>query len=159
MRRTFAVVAILALCLACNKKHSADKVTYVADDDPRMNAAIDKARTTVNNFIVALKSRKAGQTQFSVKMAVTDGKHVEHMWLFPVTFDGKRFRGPINNDPELVKHVKIDQEMSVDSSQISDWMYVENGKLVGGHTLRVLRDAMSSAERAEFDRSVPFTVD
>jgi uncharacterized protein YegJ (DUF2314 family) len=38
-------------------------------------------------------------------------------------------------------------------------MFVENRKLVGGHTLRVLRDAMPADERAEFDKSVPFQVD
>jgi uncharacterized protein YegJ (DUF2314 family) len=159
MRRALGLVAVIALCLACNKRHAADKVTYVADDDPRMNAAIAKARATVNTFIVALKSPKAGQTQFSIKMPVTEGKHTEHMWLFPVDYDGKKFHGPINNDPDLVKNVKIGQEMTVDPTQISDWMYVEKGKLVGGYTLRVLRDAMPPLERAEFDRSVPFTVD
>ena len=38
-------------------------------------------------------------------------------------------------------------------------MYVENRKLVGGYTLRVLRDAVTAAERAEFDKSVPFVVE
>jgi uncharacterized protein YegJ (DUF2314 family) len=159
MRRTLILIALLALCLACNKKQAADKVTYVAADDPKMNAAIDKARATINTFIVVLKNPKAGQTQFSVKMPVTDGKQTEHMWLFPVSYDGKKFHGTINNDPELVKNVKLGQKVSIETSQISDWMYVENGKLVGGYTLRVLREAMPPSERAEFDRSVPFTVD
>jgi uncharacterized protein YegJ (DUF2314 family) len=38
-------------------------------------------------------------------------------------------------------------------------MFVENGKLVEGYTLRVLRDSMSASERADFDKSVPFKVD
>ena len=38
-------------------------------------------------------------------------------------------------------------------------MYVDHGKLVGGYTLRVLRDGLSPAERAEFDRSIPFKID
>jgi len=47
-------------------------MTYVAPDDPRMNAAMAKARDTVNTFISALKSPKAGQSDFAVKMAFTD---------------------------------------------------------------------------------------
>jgi hypothetical protein len=38
-------------------------------------------------------------------------------------------------------------------------MYVENRKLVGGETLRVLRDTATPAERADFDKSVPFSIE
>jgi uncharacterized protein YegJ (DUF2314 family) len=44
-------------------------------------------------------------------------------------------------------------------NEISDWMYVENKKLIGGYTIRVLRDNMPPEERREFERSVPFTLD
>ena len=92
-------------------------------------------------------------------MAFTDGKNTEHMWLSPVNYDGRVFRGTVNNDPEMVKNVRSGQQASVEPSKLSDWMYVENGKLVGGYTLRALRDAMSPKERREFDKSVPFEID
>jgi len=156
--RSFGLI-VLVLVAGCGKKGSADKVTYVAENDPKMNAAIEKARTSVNTFAQALKAPKPGQSQFSVKMAFTDGKHTEHMWLTSVTFDGQKFHGTLNNDPEMVSNVKIGAKVSLESSKISDWMFVENGKLVGGYTLRVLRDSMSASERADFDKSVPFKVD
>lgn len=160
MARWFGVVAVVTLAVAgCGKKHPVDKVAMVSDDDPRMNAAMDKARSTVNAFIAALKSPKPGQTAFSVKMAFTDGASTEYMWLAPVSFDGTNFQGTINNEPEKVKTVKLGQKATVAPAKISDWMYVENRKLVGGQTLRVLRNALSPAERAEFDKGVPFTVD
>lgn len=160
MRRALGAAFVFVFLIAgCSKKDRADKVTLVEADDPRMNAAIEKARATVGTFIAALKSPKANQESFTVKMAFNDGKHTEHMWLSPVTFDGKRFHGSVNNDPELVKNVKFGQQASVEMSQISDWMFVENGKLVGGYTIRVLRDSMSPKERAEFDRNAPFVVD
>src|SRR5262249_45481080 len=132
---------------------------YVDKDDPKMNAAIAKARSTVNTFIAALSAPKPNQADFSVKMAFTDGEHTEHMWLGSVRYDGKVFRGVVNNDPELVNNVKVGQKASIEPSKVSDWMFVENGKLVGGYTIRVLRDTMSTKERAEFDRSVPFSFD
>jgi uncharacterized protein YegJ (DUF2314 family) len=160
MRRFLGVVAVLAVVLAgCGKKHPADKVTYVAADDARMNAAIEKARSTVNTFIAALKSPKPSQSAFSVKMAFTDGADIEHMWLTPVTYDGTSFQGTVDNEPEKVKNVKMGQRVSVTPSKISDWMYVENRKLVGGQTLRVLRDSLTPAERADFDKSVPFVIE
>ncbi len=81
------------------------------------------------------------------------------MWLNDVTYDGKKFHGVVNNDPNLVKNVKIGDKASVEPGKISDWMYIENGKLVGGYSVRVLRDGLSPAEKAEFDRSVPFKIE
>ncbi|HEX4608861.1 MAG TPA: DUF2314 domain-containing protein [Urbifossiella sp.] len=160
MGRGLGIVVVVASALAgCGKKHPADKVTYVADDDPRMNAAVDKARSTVKTFIVALKSPKAGQTAFSIKLGFTDGGNTEHMWLTPVTYDGDEFAGTVNNAPEKVKSVRMGQKVTVAPDKISDWMYIEGRKLVGGETLRVLRSAMPPAERAGFDKSVPFTID
>jgi uncharacterized protein YegJ (DUF2314 family) len=156
--RSFGLM-VLVLMAGSGKKASADKVTYVDSNDPKMNAAIEKARASVNTFTQALKSPKPGQSAFSVKMPFTDGKHTEHMWLTSVTFDGQKFHGTVNNDPEMVSNVKIGAKVSIESSKISDWMFVENGKLVGGYTLRVLRDSLSASERADFDKSVPFTID
>jgi uncharacterized protein YegJ (DUF2314 family) len=159
MRRfAIAFVLLIAATAGC-RKTPADKVTMVAEDDPKMTAAIAQARSTVNTFLTALRSPKPSQASFSVKMAFTDGKNTEHMWLSDVTYDGRAFHGVVNNDAELVSNVRLGQQASVEPAQISDWMYVENGKLVGGYTLRVLRDAMTPQERADFDRSVPFVVD
>jgi uncharacterized protein YegJ (DUF2314 family) len=160
MRRSLAVVAISVFAaIGCAKSESRDKVTHVADDDPRMNAAIEKAKSTVSQFIAVLQSPKAGQSAFSIKMPFTDGGEAEHMWLSPVTYDGTNFHGTINNEPATVKTVKLGQQVTVAPSKISDWMYVENKKLVGGYTLRVLRDTLSPAERADFDKGVPFVIE
>ena len=61
--------------------------------------------------------------------------------------------------PEKIRSVRMGQRVTVAPAKISDWMYVENRRLVGGHTLRVLRDALTPAERADFDASVPFVVE
>jgi uncharacterized protein YegJ (DUF2314 family) len=77
----------------------------------------------------------------------------------PGTFDGTQFTGTVNNEPEKVNSVRMGQKLTVAPERISDWMYIENRKLVGGETLRVLRAALAPAERADFDKSVPFTID
>jgi len=160
MRHPLTILVVLTIATTgCGKKAAEDKVTMVADDDPRMNAAIAKARSTVTTFTAALRSPKRSQTSFSIKMAFHDGKQTEHMWLTRVSFDGKNFQGTVNNEPRMVSNVKMGQQASVESEKISDWMFVENHKLVGGYTIRVLRDAMPEAERADFDKSVPFQVD
>ena len=77
-----------------------------------------------------------------------------------VTFDGESFKGTVNDRPEKVTSVKPGQKLSVKPTEISDWMYVDhNRKLVGGYTLRALRDSLSDAARADFDRSKSFKVE
>jgi uncharacterized protein YegJ (DUF2314 family) len=124
-----------------------------------MNAAMDKARSTVPMFTAALQSPKAGRSAFAIKMGFTDGADTEHIWLTAVSYDGSRFTGTVSNEPEKVRSVKMGQKVTVAPDKISDWMYIENRKLVGGETLRVLREQMAPAERADFDKSVPFTID
>ena len=160
MGRWLGTLAVVALALAgCGKKPPIDQMRYVDSDDPRMNAAMDQARSSVKTFTAALKSPKPGQTAFSVKMAFTDGGGTEHIWLAPVTYDGTSFRGTVNNEPQIVRSVKMGQKVTVAPAQISDWMYVENRKLVGGQTLRARRDALSPAERADFDKGLPFAIE
>jgi len=51
------------------------------------------------------------------------------------------------------------QKVTVAPAKISDWMYVENRKLVGGYFMGALRNALTPAERAAFDKSLPFVIE
>jgi uncharacterized protein YegJ (DUF2314 family) len=133
-------------------------VVSVPADDARMNAAIAKARSTVRTFEAALRSPKPSQYGFSVKVRIDGGGNAEHFWTSGVTYDGTVFHARIANDPEVVTTVKLGQAVSVHPRDISDWMYVDDGVLVGGYTLRALRDALSPADRAELDKRLPFKV-
>jgi uncharacterized protein YegJ (DUF2314 family) len=131
-------------------------VVQVSDDDNAMNRAMDEARATVDQFVTALNAPQPTQKSFSVKLLVTDGQHSEHMWVPPVRYEQGKFFGQLNNVPDLVHGVKLGDEVSVPTNEISDWMFVDEGRLVGGCTIRVLRDGLSAAEKRQFDRSVPF---
>ncbi len=157
----FRVSLALLACvvgIGCDGSDSqtSENVMMIENDDSEMAAGISKSRSSVQIFIAALKSPKPGQTAFTVKMPVKEGDQTEHMWLADVAYDGKNFTGKIDNEPEIVSNVKLGQAVTIAPSEISDWMYVENGKLVGGETIRVMRNKLSGAERSNFDKSVPF---
>ena len=159
MFRGVLLVLAISLLIGCDKSSSTPGVAWIADDDPKMTAAIEEARRTAPTFTAALRTPKSRQSGFSVKMPFTDGANTEHMWVTPVTFDGKKFNGVVNNAPERLTNVKIGDQASANQSEISDWMFVDDGKLVGGYTLRVLRDSLPDDERAEFDGSLPFVIE
>jgi uncharacterized protein YegJ (DUF2314 family) len=152
-----ALALALMLTIGCAKDVT-ERTYRVPADDSHMNAAIAKARATVRTFEAALRAPKASQSGFSIKVRIEDGDAVEHFWLSDVTFNGSVFHGKIANDAETVKTVAFGDPVSARPAEISDWMYVDHGILVGGYTLRVLRDRLSPSERNEFDKSVPFRV-
>ena len=151
-------LSLFALCglIGC-ANDSDDPVVMVAEDDAAMNAAIQKAKQTVSQIIDALSNPQPGQSEFAVKVGVEDDGGVEHMWVGNIRYEDGSFIGTLNNEPRMVTSVTFGQPMTVSESEISDWMYVDNGKLIGGYTIRALRETLSDEEKAAFDQSFPHT--
>jgi uncharacterized protein YegJ (DUF2314 family) len=131
---------ILGLGLLCSVHISSaeDKVVSVATDDPEMNAAIDKARSTLPYFWQHLANRGEGEQGFFVKIRITDGDAVEHFWCGPVVGTANKATCNIDNDPQSVSNVKLGQEMSVEKEYISDWNFMRDDRIIGGETIKVI---------------------
>lgn len=121
-----------------------------------MIAATARARATAAEFAKTLAAPRPNQRAFSVKMPVSDGKNTEYMWISELSFDGQAFRGRLGNRPHAVTGVKAGDELIVTMGDLSDWMYIEDNRLVGGYTLRVLRDSVSPRARARLEAQAPF---
>ena len=124
---------------------------HVTDDHKEMAEAVQKARKTMDKFIAALRSPKGNQSRFAVKKPFIEGSKVEHLWVNELSFDGKVFRGKIDNTPVGLKHVRVGDEVAVSPEEISDWMFVQNDRLVGGYTVQATCCHMSSAEKKQFE--------
>jgi uncharacterized protein YegJ (DUF2314 family) len=133
-------------------------VVGVRSEDAAMNAAMRTARSTVQTFITALKAQKPGQLEFAVKKRFSDSYGDEHMWIGDLRYDGKAFHGRLNNRPVDVRAIKLGDAVTVAPDEISDWMYVDNGKLVGGYTIRVLVDKLPPNERKQVEQESGYTI-
>lgn len=149
------VMAVLLVVIGCKK--SDDPVVQVRGEDSEMNAAISAAQLSLTNFIAAFRNPSANQHYFLVKGKFVAGDEVEHIWVADLTYDGSTFRGVIANEPERISGLRFKQSVEVHKEQISDWMFVQNGKLVGGYTPKVLRNRMSAQQRREMDASLPYS--
>ena len=47
----------------------------------------------------------------------------------------------------------------VSPGEIQDWMIIDDGRLVGGYSVRVLAERMSEDERKEMEEHMGFTMD
>jgi uncharacterized protein YegJ (DUF2314 family) len=124
-----------------------------------MHLAVKEARKTVGRFIAALEHPAPGQEDFEVKKPFIQGHQVEHIWLSDVRFVGDLFQGRIDNQPRKIAGLKIGEMASVKPNEISDWLYIENGKLVGGYTVRVHYNELSPQQKQEFDRRADFKIE
>ncbi len=120
-----------------------------------MEEAIVRAKSTLKIFFDAFCNPTAEQTGFLLKVYFEDDQCSEHIWLADLEFTGPLPSGVIANEPSL-SGLSFMQRIAFDPSQISDWMFVDSGRLVGGFTTRVIRDRMTPEERAELDAASPY---
>lgn len=135
-------------------------MVYVPNEDERMNWAIEKAKLTLWYFEESLANPQPHQVYFSVKVHIIDGDNGEHIWLTEPHFDdeGNLF-GTVRNEPVNVTTVKLNQKIGINRNLISDWMTIENGRLIGGYTIRAIRDGVPESEKAAFDNSIGLYID
>jgi uncharacterized protein YegJ (DUF2314 family) len=169
-RAIYLIIAISALALASISAQAADTrqafertsteppYVEVPKDHTAMHQAVTQARKTVGEFIAALNHPAPGQKDFEVKKPFIQNGQVEHIWLSDVQFVGNRFQGRVDNQPRKIQGLKLGQLVSVKPSEISDWLYIDHGKLVGGYTVRVHYNELSPKEKQEFDRAADFKI-
>lgn len=134
------------------------------DNDPEMAQAMQRARSTFRFFWrelawerrriipgLELACVKAPFSDPPGTSVPTEAPLVEQMWMDQVQFDGRHVSGILINTPKWLKSVADGDSNRLPLSDVSDWMYVVNGRVYGGFTVHMLRARMSRAERNAHD--------
>lgn len=141
---------LLLPCIALCGCSRSDSTIGIADDDPEMIAAINKARGALPLFWSKFEHPGPGETNFCLKVMIHDSGHTEHFWVNTLDKKDGKLSGNISNEPEFVHNVKLGQRIDIPDADISDWFYMRDGKMVGNYTLRVLFDHMPPDEVAKY---------
>lgn len=132
-----------------------DKTLPFSSNDAQMDAAILEAKANIGQFIAAFTRPTDRQKNFLVKVVFDEGEQREHIWIADLGFAGDKLRGTVANEPNL-PGLKFMQKVEFEPRYISDWMYIEDGYLIGGYTTRVIRDRMTADERKAHDAGAPY---
>ncbi len=157
--RLFAVVALAAVlgsaillmdATAQGRSQNQDRspIIDIANGDPEMAAAIAKARATLPAFWATYEAPKGSETGFSLKVRFpTHGTSAEHIWMAEVKKlpDG-RYSARFANQPRDLPGKRVGDLVQFTEADISDWMFMRNGKIVGGETIRPMLKRMSKAD-------------
>ena len=146
-----AAVTIFATLGIPNSQLSAQGRSPVVDvtaTNPEMNAAIAKARATLPTFWASYEAPKASETGHSLKVrfAKPASGH-EHIWMAEVRkIANGRYSAKFANVPRDLPSKKAGDVAEFGDTDISDWMFMRNGKIVGGETVRPMLKMMPKAE-------------
>jgi uncharacterized protein YegJ (DUF2314 family) len=110
----------------------------LAEDDPRLAAAVDEARRRWPEFVAALARRRPGQT-FAVKAPIREGSQVEFVWLSDVRLEGEQVSGRLDSDPGELKQCCRGDRLQVSPAEVVDWTFEDDEILHGCFTAYALK--------------------
>jgi uncharacterized protein YegJ (DUF2314 family) len=159
-RMELIVVAVLFLLLLyvlrATRRRDGPFFYPIKEDDAEMAAATARAREELPAFIERLVHPQAGDEDFSVKAPLTDGRNTEHFWLDNVQFSEGVFSGTLDNTPQIVDGHDAGLRVSIPAGEISDWMCVHEGRLIGGYTIRLVYQRLDPESRRKMQAVVKF---
>lgn len=116
------------------EKSKRDEIARVRSDDGDIEAAFRKARATLKEFLALVHEPRPSIASYAVKIEIPDRDKREFFWISHFTQENGRLVGRIANTPRLVRNVPEGERISFKESDVVDWVYRENGKMVGNYT-------------------------
>ena len=127
--------------------------------DVEMEAAFQQARDTLDSFIQKIATSHPDRTLVAMKVrfVLPDGSS-QDMWVDGITYQDGSFYGIMGDDIPSLK-LSIDDKITIARKDIVDWMIVEDGKLIGGYTIRLAFQRMSPQQKERFLETVHYSIE
>lgn len=124
-----------------------DRVIAVADTDTEMNAAIARARATLPVFWASYDAPKWTETEHSLKVRFRTAGNDEHIWMSDLKkLPSGEYAARFADTPQNLPGKRFGDLAAFKDADISDWMFMRNGKIVGGETIKPLLKSMPKAD-------------
>ena len=154
-----------ALLLSCAKQpvlpaHDQTGAETVQTDrtDGEILRIAEEARRTLPVFFRHLTRAEAGEEGFSIKypFKADEGAGIvmEQLWLTGIHFKDGNYYGTVAGDPVYISGMKKGDTAVFDEEMITDWMYIRNGKISGGRSIKYLIETIPESRRSEGQRKM-----
>lgn len=154
-------VALAGLVSLLVRRSDARRPDYVETplSDAEMAQVAKLARETVQDFLDALSHPDGSMEHFAVRVPAVYKETTEHLWLVQPAYDGHSFTGVLSADARVVPGYRKGRKIRIGRDHISDWMYVKEGRLVGGFSIRLHYRRQTKQMRRSLRASLPFEID
>lgn len=139
----------------------ANKIFWVDGENPQMIAAYEQAQAKFkycwrelsweSRRIVPALDFAYAKIAFSQEQS-GDNK-IEHMWVGDLYFDGDTIYGELLNEPNELTNIEQGDRVMVPLEQLSDWLFLCQGKPYGGFSIQAMRANMDQDERTQHDEA------
>ncbi len=129
--------------LALFEEPTFEPVIEIADNDPRMAAAVETAVSRWPEFREAYENCSPDEaSQYIVKAEFIEGRRSEFMWITVTSITDEEICGVLMNDPHELMEVHRGVDVRIPMNLLNDWLYPgKDGDHIGGFTLDVLADS------------------
>ena len=114
--------------------------------------AEENARNTFSTFLRQLNRANSDKGDFYVKYPVLAdaGKEIrtEQIWLTGIYYENGNYYGMLANTPLNISSLKKGDRIIFYTDSISDWMYISNGKIIGGQSIKYLLEKIPESDRS-----------
>lgn len=83
----------------------------------------------------------------------------EHIWVGAIYVKDGNYYGFLANQPDKIQGLYMGDSLEIDKQNITDWKYQIGNKLIGGFTIRLLREKYSEEEKKQFDKETGLVFD
>jgi uncharacterized protein YegJ (DUF2314 family) len=154
----FAVCFIVAACSRAPTKIPAAVLRPRLDSDMEMEAAFQHARNSLDAFIQRIDTPHPNRTLVAVKVRfVLPDSSTQDLWVDQITYKDGSFHGTMGDDIPTLK-LSVDDKITIPRKDIVDWMIVEDGKLIGGYTIRLAYKRMTPEQKEQFLKSINYSI-
>ncbi len=136
-------ILFLATFIFCASVNAEDKFYFVEDDNAKMDAAMNKAKSTLDHFLQKAKERSTDYDAYGAYIKVKENGETEFLWLVDVKpYDDKYLMGVLISKPRLITSYKYGQTIGFLPSDIYDWQLKNSktGVITGGYTICAMSD-------------------
>ncbi len=154
----FVICLFLFACSPAPTQMPTPAPTTQLNSDVEMEAAFQQARATLDSFIQKIGTSHPNRTLVAVKVRfVLPDSSTQDIWVDQISYQDGSFHGTMGDDIPSLK-LNIDDKIKIESKDIVDWMIVEDGKLIGGYTIRLAFQRMSPEQKERFLETVHYSI-
>ena len=151
------ILCVIILFSSCDKNardFSPSAVIEVEQSDSELEKIADNAKRALPTFFRNLARPEAGANNFYVKYPLADDGAVEQVWLGDIRVKDGVYYGRLANTSSLLGDKKKDNLITFNPNAITDWMYIQDGKIIGGRSIKYLLEKTPETQRSENQRKI-----
>jgi uncharacterized protein YegJ (DUF2314 family) len=153
-----SVLLCVVLLFSCQKSSELTvsggpaKVTAVrAEQMGEIERIAEDAQDTLPGFFRHLNRKGVGEEHFCVKYPFPadegSGFAREQVWLTGIHFKDGAYYGILANTPQYASGMKKGDTLIFEIDGITDWMYIQGGKIIGGGSIKYFLEQIPEYQR------------